>query len=178
MEPLICEHGGPFEHVQAGPIVMRQFLLSVIPGKFRQVSLVLGISALMAACAATYSNHGYVPPPDVLAQINVGDSREAVQDVAGAPGSGGVLRDEAWFYTQYRVRNFTYNAPEVIERDIVAISFSAAGLVTNIERFGLEDGQIVQLSRRVTESSVRDVGFLSQILSNFGRINIGDALGG
>lgn len=153
---------------------MRHFLIPVIPARFRHLCLILGVTALMAACSATYSNHGYVPPPDVLAQINVGDSREAVQDLAGAPGSGGVLRNEAWFYTQYRVRNYTYNAPQVIERDIVAISFSEAGRVTNIERFGLEDGQIVQLSRRVTESSVRDVGFLSQILSNFGRISLGD----
>ena len=102
---------------------------------------------------------------------------DQVAEIAGSPGTGGVTRDEAWFYTQYRVRNFTYNAPQVIERDIVAISFSEAGNVTNIERFGLEDGQIVQLSRRVTESSVRDVGFLSQILSNFGRINLGDIAG-
>lgn len=50
--------------------------------------------------------------------------------------------------------------------------------MTNIERFGLEDGQVIQLSRRVTESSVQDIGFLRQILSNFGRINIAEALGG
>lgn len=39
-----------------------------------------------------------------------------------------MIRDEAWFYTQYRVRNYTYNAPQVIERDIVAISFSDAAV--------------------------------------------------
>jgi outer membrane protein assembly factor BamE (lipoprotein component of BamABCDE complex) len=156
---------------------MRHFLSTVISKPVRQLFLILGLSVLMAACSATYSNHGYVPPEDILTQINVGDSRETVQELAGAPGAGGVLRDEAWFYTQYRVRNFTYNAPQVIERDIVAISFSEAGRVTNIERFGLEDGQIVQLSRRVTESSVQEVGFLRQILSNFGRINLGDTFG-
>ena len=132
----------------------------------------------LSACSATYTNHGFVPPPDELAEISVGDSRETVSELVGQPGSAGVIRDEAWFYTQYRVRNFAYNAPQVIERDIVAISFSDAGRVTNIERFGLEDGQIIQLSRRVTESSVRDISFLQQILSNFGRINIADALGG
>ena len=76
------------------------------------------------------------------------------------------------------MRNYTYNAPEVIERDSIAISFSDAGRVTNIERFGLEDGQIIQLSRRVTESSVADAGFFRQILQNFGRIDLGNVLGG
>lgn len=144
----------------------------------RRAVLALGLLAGLAACSATFTNHGYVPPPEVLSEIEIGASRDEVAELAGAPGTGGVARDEAWFYTQYRVRNYTYNAPQVIERDIVAISFSEAGRVTNVERFGLEDGQIVQLSRRVTESSVRDIGFLSQILSNFGRINIGDVIGG
>ena len=91
----------------------------------------------VSACAATYTNHGYVPPPEELAEINVGDSREEVQALVGVPSAAGVIRDEAWFFTQYRVRNFTYNAPEVIERDIVAISFDTGGRVSNIERFGL-----------------------------------------
>lgn len=173
---------GPFGHWQAGPFVMRftfdRAVFSTIWAFGRRLAIVMGLGLALAACDATFTNHGYVPPPDVLDQISIGDSRETVQELAGAPGTGGVLRDEAWFYAQYRVRNFTYNAPEVIERDIVAISFSEAGRVTNIERFGLDDGQMVQLSRRVTESSVRDVGFLRQILSNFGRINLGDAVGG
>lgn len=165
---------GPKEHVQAGLFVMRQSPFSALRALGLGVIVVLGL----VACSATHTNHGYVPPPELLSEIGIGASREQVAEIAGSPGTGGVMRDEAWFYTQYRVRNFTYNAPEVIERDIVAISFSDAGRVTNIERFGLEDGQLVQLSRRVTESSVRDLGFFRSILSNFGRINIGDALGG
>ncbi|WP_044006583.1 outer membrane protein assembly factor BamE [Jannaschia sp. CCS1] len=149
---------------------MRQSFFSMI----RRAGFGLALVAGLAACSATYTNHGYVPPPELLSEISIGTSREQVAEIAGSPGTGGVMRDEAWFYTQYRVRNFTYNAPDVIERDIVAISFSDAGRVTNIERFGLEDGQIVQLSRRVTESSVRDLGFFRSILSNFGRINLGD----
>lgn len=144
----------------------------------RDMLLVAGLVAGLAGCSATYSNHGYVPPPEALSQIAIGASREEVAELAGAPGAAGVVRDEAWFYTQYRVRNYTYNAPQVIQRDIVAISFTEAGRVSNIERFGLEDGQIVELSRRVTESSVRDIGFLRQILSNFGRIRLQDTAGG
>lgn len=153
---------------------MRQSFFSAFGPAIRRAGFGLALAGGLAACSATFTNHGYVPPPDVLSEIGIGSSREQVAEIAGSPGTGGVMRDEAWFYTQYRVRNYTYNAPEVIERDIVAISFSDAGQVTNIERFGLEDGQLVQLSRRVTESSVRDVSFLRSILSNFGRINLGD----
>ena len=142
----------------------------------RLLGLMLALGFGVAACSATFNNHGYFPPPEDLAAVNVGDSREAVAEVIGTPGSAGVMRDEAWFYTAYRVRNYAYRAPEVIERQILAVSFDGAGRVRNIEEFGLEDGQIVQLSRRVTTSSVRDIGFLQQILGNFGRINVADAL--
>ena len=136
------------------------------------VALALGL----AACSATFNNHGYFPPPEDLAEVNIGDSREAVAEAIGTPGSAGVMRDEAWFYTAYRVRNYAYRAPQITERQILAVSFDGQGRVSNIEDFGLEDGQIVQLSRRVTTSSVREISFLAQILSNFGRINVGDAL--
>jgi outer membrane protein assembly factor BamE (lipoprotein component of BamABCDE complex) len=140
--------------------------------------LALGFAVGLAACSATFNNHGYVPPAEDLAQVQIGDSREAVAEAIGTPGAAGVMRDEAWFYTAYQVRNFTYRAPEVIEREVLAVSFDGGGRVSNVERFGLEDGQMVELSRRVTTSSIREVSFLRQILSNFGRINIGEALDG
>lgn len=137
----------------------------------------LALALGLAGCAATFTNHGYFPPPEELALVDIGDSRDAVAEAIGTPGSAGVMRDEAWFYTAYRIRNFAYRAPAITERQILAVSFDGAGRVSNIEEFGLEDGQIVQLSRRVTTSSVREISFLASILSNFGRINIGDALG-
>jgi len=138
----------------------------------------LGLALGLAACSATFDNHGFVPPPEDLSQVAIGDSRETVAETIGTPGSSGVMRDEAWFYTAYRVRNYAYRAPEVTERQILAVSFDGAGRVQNVEEFGLDDGNIIQLSRRVTTSSVREISFLSQILSNFGRINVADALGG
>lgn len=136
--------------------------------------LVLGL----AACSETFVNHGFVPPREDLSEVNIGDTREAVAEAIGTPGAAGVMRDEAWFYAAYRVRNYAYRAPEVIERQILAVSFDGGGRVSNIEEFSLEDGQIVQLSRRVTTTSVREISFLQQILGNFGRINVGEALGG
>jgi hypothetical protein len=72
--------------------------------------------------------------------------RARSRSTIGRPSAAaGVTRDEAWIYSAYRVRNYTYQAAEVIERDVVAISFDADGVVSNVERFGLEDGQLVQL---------------------------------
>jgi outer membrane protein assembly factor BamE (lipoprotein component of BamABCDE complex) len=155
----------------------RPFRFPSLPrGAARLIAPIL-LAVVLTACAATFSNHGFVPPEDELAQLQVGvDTRETVAELVGQPSASGVLRDEAWIYAAYRVRSYTYQAPEVVEREVVAISFDAGGRVANIERFGLEDGQIVQLSRRVTESSVRNLGFFRQLMRNLGRLDLG-ALG-
>jgi len=137
--------------------------------------LALGLSA----CAATYVNHGYIPPPEELETILPGvDTRASVENAIGRPTASGVVGENTWFYVASRQRFYTYQAPEVIEREIVAISFDERGVVQNIRELGLEDGQVVRLSRRVTESNIQEVTFLRQLLGNFGRINIGDALNG
>lgn len=143
----------------------------------RRTALAVVAALALGACSATIDNHGFVPPEEELQQIIVGvDTRGTVEETIGQPAASGVLRDEAWIYSAYRVRNFAYQAPQVVERDVVAISFDGDGVVTNVERFGLEDGRAVQLSRRVTETSVRDLGFFRQLMRNFGRIDLG-ALG-
>jgi outer membrane protein assembly factor BamE (lipoprotein component of BamABCDE complex) len=96
------------------------------------------------------------------------DTRDTVADVIGSPSSSGVLRDSGYYYVSQQVRTFAYQAPEVIDRQVVAVTFDADGVVQNIERFALEDGNVVALSRRVTDSNVQGLSFLRQLLGNIG----------
>ncbi len=140
--------------------------------------LAIGLVFGLAACAATFTNHGYIPPEEELAGIIPGiDTQASVEEGIGRPSASGVISGSTWFYVASRQRHYTYNAPEVVERQIVAITFDDRGTVENIRELDLEDGQVVRLSRRVTESNVQEVTFMRQLLGNFGRINIGEALG-
>ena len=134
--------------------------------------LMVGLVCGAAACSPQFRNHGYAPSEDQLAEIVVGvDTRDTVAEVVGAPSSSGVLRDSGYYYVSQRVRNFAYQAPSVVEREVVAISFDPEGVVQNIERFALEDGEVVALSRRVTDSNVQGISFIRQLLGNLGRFN-------
>lgn len=68
--------------------------------------------------------------------------------------------------------------PVEIDRQIVAISFDSGNRVSNIERFGLADGEIVALSRRVTDTGPSGMSVLRQLMANFGRFNPTQMLGG
>lgn len=132
------------------------------------LGLGLGLSAL-AACSPIMQYHGYAPSDEELAQIVVGDdTRETVAQKIGQPGMGGVVEGSGWYYVQSDWRQRAWRAPEEIDRQVVAISFDARDRVTNIERFGLADGEVVTLSRRVTDSGPRP-SVMSQVFRVLGQ---------
>lgn len=138
-----------------------------------QVLRVLALCGLIAVtgCASIYRNHGYVPPESDLENLIVEvDTRATVDDLIGPPSVSGMVGDGDYYYVRSRKRTYMMLRPQEVEREVVAISFNADDTIANIERFGLKDGQIVPLSRRVTDSSVVTNGFLRQLLSNIGAI--------
>ncbi len=141
-------------------------------GVLRRMVLVCALGASLGACAPQYANHGYIPPQEDLEQINVGvDTRATVAETIGTPSTAGVVNESGFYYVRSRKRTFGALAPREVEREVLAISFDGAGVVSNVERFGLERGQVVPLARRVTTSGVGDSGFLRQLLGNIGRFN-------
>ncbi|MFV2033826.1 MAG: outer membrane protein assembly factor BamE [Halocynthiibacter sp.] len=140
---------------------------------------VMGLVLLtLGACSATYRNHGYVPTESDLSEIIVGvDTIQSVGETIGRPTVTGVLSGGDWFYVQSRWREFAYRAPREIDRQVVAVRFDQEGVVENIERFTLEDGRVVVLSRRITDSNIKGVSFIRQLLGNIGNFTAGQFLG-
>jgi len=64
-----------------------------------------------------------------------------------------------------------------VDREVVAITYNDAGTIANIERFGLEDGRVVPISRRVTSTNTQGISFLRQLFRNIGNFNPADFLG-
>lgn len=142
----------------------------------RRGALALALSALLTAtaCSAIYRNHGYVPTDADLAMVEVGTStREDVGTAVGRPSSAGLLEGSGWYYVGSRWKHLGARAPQEIDRQVVAISFSDAGVVENVERFGLAEGRVVVLSRRVTDSNIKGIGLIRQLMGNLGRVSAG-----
>ena len=144
--------------------------------RFGTSMAVLCILAL-SACSPQFRNHGYVPNDEDLALITVGvDTRASVEEAVGAPAISGVITDTATYYVQSRVRRFAWQEPEVVERQVLAISYDSAGVVTNIERFGLEDGQVVPISRRITGTSGTNESIIRRLIGSIGGFRASDFL--
>ena len=139
----------------------------------------IGLLTLLAACgASTLSNNtGYVPDDALLKEVVVGrDTKDTVARILGRPGTTGIVDDRGWYYVKSDFERFLWRAPVEVGREVVAVSFAENGQVANIERFGLKDGQVIALNRRVTASNTQGIGFLRQLFSNFGNLSPGTFL--
>ena len=123
--------------------------------------------------------HGYVPPAADIARITPG------VDTA-AHGRGGArpalehrapARLSAWFYVQSTFENYTYHRARVVDRTVLVVSFNAErDRDRRSRRYGLEDGRIVDLTARTTETGGRQLGIVEQLFGNL--LNLGEAVSG
>jgi outer membrane protein assembly factor BamE (lipoprotein component of BamABCDE complex) len=142
-----------------------------------RIGLVTLLCIALAGCTARYRTHGYVPSEDELQQIVPGvDTRATVEDLIGVPSTSGTLNESGFYYIESDLRHFAWKAPEVVDREVLAITFDSDGVVENIERYGLEDGQVVPLARRITRSGDGDIGFIRKLFGNIGGLNAADFL--
>ena len=154
--------------------------MSVIVHQLKSAIKIVAFASVglsLAACSAVYRNHGHVPTEEDLAEIVVGvDTRDSIAETVGAPSSSGVLNDSGYYYVATRMRHYGAAAPKPVSRELVAITFDQAGVVDGVQHFGLEDGKVIPLQRRVTSSSVKDKTFLRQLLGNLGNFGPGELL--
>ena len=123
-------------------------------------------------------NHGYMPPEAEVAALQIGrDTRESVIAAIGAPGSDGMLNNGNLYYVQSSFRHYGAFAPKETSRQVLALSFSPGGVLTNVERYGLEDGNVVLLSGRVTDAGGRDTTFIRQLMGNIGNFDASTLIG-
>ncbi len=133
------------------------------------LGLCIAALSLLMACSNITRNHGYVPPDSDLDLIIVGvDTKETVADAVGRPSTAGILADGGWYYVASKFSAYGIQERKEVSREVVAITFDEDGVVENIERFGLRDGNVVAISRRVTDSNIKGVTFIRQLFGSFG----------
>ena len=140
----------------------------------------LAIAGALAAgaCTPMYSTHGYVPVEEKLAQIQVGaDTRGSVQRKIGRPATDSTFGDQAWYYVSTKVKRETYHAAEVVERKVIEIAFDERDVVSALNRYGMEDGRLIDLETRTTPTYGRQLTIIEQLIGNLGAIREGDLSG-
>jgi len=132
--------------------------------------LVLGMTLGLTACESRKHTRGNLLDPDRVVDIKPGElSRDEVAEILGSPSSVTPFGSNTWYYISQRTETFAFLAPEVTERQIIAISFDKKGMVSKVDTVGLEDGQKINPVARKTPTHGNTLTVLEQIVGNLGR---------
>ena len=136
-------------------------------------SLWLAGSALaLGGCSPTIQQEGNVPDADQVVQINPGvDDKTRVTQVLGSPSATSAFEDRTWYYISRRTEQTAFLDPQVVEQEILAISFDSQNIVQDLKVYGLEDGRMVAMVNRTTPTHGNDLTIVQQLLGNLGRFN-------
>jgi outer membrane protein assembly factor BamE (lipoprotein component of BamABCDE complex) len=130
------------------------------------------LAAGLGGCAPTYVNHGFMPQIADLETVEPGtDTRGSVLRKLGQPSTLASFDQDTWFYIASRSEKFAFYAPQVVERTVVAVRFDETGLVSDVARYGLEDGEVVALIPDTTPTYGRELTFLQQVFGNIGNVD-------
>ena len=142
-------------------------------GQAKRIVIAVAAAAALAGCEETYTNHGFAPQVQDLAAVSAGsDTRGSVLRKLGRPSSISSFDSNFWIYEASRVEKYAFYAPKVIERTVVAVNFDEQGLVSDVARYGVEDGQIVNLVTRLSQSKGARL-----VPGSFGRLGRSPILG-
>ncbi len=134
------------------------------------VGLTLALAA--GACSARIDQRGNKPDEDQVVLINPGvDDKNRVAELIGTPSSISTFNDRTWYYISKRTETVAFFDPEVVDQEVLAISFDDNGVVDNMRIYGPEDGRIIAYVDRTTPTEGNELTLIQQLLGNLGRFN-------
>ena len=132
----------------------------------------LAAAAGLAACTPDVMHHGYLPRKGDFEKIREGMSKAEVEAILGTPSTTATIDvdGDSYYYISTVTEQKAFMKPKVIDRKVFAIRFDRNGLVKSFALYGLEDGQIVNISDRKTPTRGRELTILQQIFANIGSV--------
>ncbi len=125
----------------------------------------------LAACETPVRVRGHVTDPDSIEAIKAGEyTQDDVLALLGTPSTVSTFDDHKWYYIGHKSTQFAFQHPEVLERNVLVVSFDDSGIVNAKHVYSLEDGRDIEPIARVTPTEGRDFTILQQLLGNLGRL--------
>jgi outer membrane protein assembly factor BamE (lipoprotein component of BamABCDE complex) len=125
----------------------------------------------LSACAPITSYSGFQAIESDPKDVKVGtDTKSTVRARLGSPSTTGTFDQNTWFYMNQLKTRVAFKKPEVVARNITAITFNKdTELVESVKNYTLKDGKVIAYNGRETPTRGRELTILEQILGNVGR---------
>ena len=133
--------------------------------------LIPAAAASLSACAPITSYSGFQAIESNPKDVKVGtDTMSTVRSRLGSPSVTGTFDPNTWIYMNQMKSRVAFKKPEVISRNITAITFNKdSELVESVNNLTLKDGKVIAFNGRETPTRGRELSVLEQILGTVGR---------
>lgn len=126
----------------------------------------------LSACGNTIQVRGNTPEPEDVAEIKTGvHSRQDVIDLLGSPSTVSTFEDRKWYYIGQKTQEVAFMKPQVLDRNVLVITFDEAGLVERTSNYSMADSLAVEPVARITPTEGRDLTLLQQLFGNVGKFS-------
>lgn len=132
----------------------------------RVIFTMLTAATMLIGCVPVENQRGYVPDQQALASIKVGmDTKDSVMKKLGDPSTSASFGNDVWYYMSSHVEQNAFFAPHATDRNILAVEFAKDGKVTDLHKYTLADGRVVDFASRETPVRGRELTLLQQIFN-------------
>jgi outer membrane protein assembly factor BamE (lipoprotein component of BamABCDE complex) len=126
----------------------------------------------LSACGNNVQLRGNTPDPEDIAVIQPGvQSRQDIVDLLGSPSTVSTFQDRKWYYIGQKTEEIAFMKPEVIDRQVLVVTFDEGGLVEGTQIYGMDDAQDIEPVDRETPTEGRDLTLLQQLFGNIGQFS-------
>jgi outer membrane protein assembly factor BamE (lipoprotein component of BamABCDE complex) len=142
-------------------------------GRRRLPRLIAGVGAVafvgLSGCATQVDRHGSILSETDLQQVQPGMSADEVKLSLGTPDTTSTIDGQTYYYISTTTSGYAFSSPSVVDRRVVAVYFNEVGAVDRVANYGLEDGEVIDISSRKTPVAAHEKGFLQSLFRNVGK---------
>jgi len=144
-----------------------------------QLIMVGLVGGQMMACMPIVDQRGYVFNQEIVSRLEIGKTTfDQSKNLLGSPTTYSNFNGGAAYYIHSRFISERYRAPKEVERTVLALYFDGNEVIRDIGVYGLEDGVVVPIVARTTDTMGLELSIIGQLLSNVGRLGDGSTIGG
>lgn len=131
--------------------------------------LFISILLLTSACSNDLFlvHNGNMPAQEKVDEIRLGQSKQDVMNILGAPSLTTGLSEDHWIYMASTTKKVAFFRPEELERKVLAISFDN-DQISKIEKLNLADGNKLPIDSDITQTTEQEQGFFRKYFGGVG----------
>lgn len=140
----------------------------------RKIGLLTGTMVALLAlsgCSRITAQQGFLLDETLATSIQPGvDNRESVSRTMGRPSFASEFDNGSWYYITRLTGQYAFSRPKTLQQNILIVHFNEKGVVTKVDRRGLEQIADINPSKDKTPTLGANESFLAELFGNIGQV--------